>query len=74
METLFKVVFICLSVVVIGGVIAALFGVSSWLFQWAWNTFVVFVFHAPSINFIQALAGVVVISIVASMFSQVRVK
>ena len=32
-----------------------------WLFVWAWNTFMVGVFNAATINYVEALAGLVLL-------------
>lgn len=68
-----EILFVVLGIVVAIGFIllfaAGLSALGALLFCWAWNTFAVSVFHAPAISFLQAFAGLMLVSSLKGIFS-----
>ncbi len=60
-----KITFMILGVVAL---MASVFALSTWFFQWIWNFVVPGLFHGPVLGFWQAAAVVVLLSLVGGMF------
>ena len=66
METILGCLFIILIFLVL---VPAVSAISAWITMWAWNMFMVSVFHLPAITFWQAFALWLLLGMIKGIFS-----